>query len=189
MDGTFSQGFSADTAVGAFSGTTGAIRPSRRMAEIAAEARIGIDSVTGLATDFLNQFNEVAMLLDMIASDSSLIDDLEEWQARDYVAHFAASGFADRHLALEAYELSPPLTRRRFDALCGELADILAQGLAFLVNCRDSGAEAAVKPAAQALGAEVREHLDRLDTLVHAGRKRPAQAQVGAMFARRRSLI
>ena len=39
--------------------------------------------MTGLATDFLNQFNEVAMLLDMLAEDASLIEDLEAWQARD----------------------------------------------------------------------------------------------------------
>jgi hypothetical protein len=157
-----------------------------RVARIAAEARIGVDAVTGLATDFLNQFNEVSMLLDMIVDDPSLIEDLEEWRARDYVAHFVASGFADRHLVLEAYELSPPLTRRRFDALCGELADVLAQGLAFLSNCRAAGADAAVPPVAQALGEEVRQHLGRLDTLIHAGRTRPTQSSVDSMFARRR---
>lgn len=187
MDGSFSQAFQADVTAGALSGTAGP--PSnaggRRVAEIAAQARIGIDAVTGLATDFLNQFNEVAMLLDMLASDPTLIEDLEAWRARDYVAHFMASGFADRHLALEAYELSPPLTRRRFDHLCGELADILSQGLSFLRNCRAAGAEAAVVPAAQALGQEVRQQLDRLDTLIHSGRKRPAQSQVDSMFARR----
>lgn len=155
------------------------------MAEIAARTRIGVDAVTGLATDFLNQFNEVSMLLDMIASDPDLVEDLEAWRARDYIAHFAASGFADRHLVLEAYELSPPLTRRRFDSLCGELADILAQGLAFISNCRSVGAEAAVAPAAQALGSEVRSHLDRLDTLIHAGRSRPSQRHVDTMFLHR----
>jgi len=188
MDGSLSQSFFTDVA-GA-TGTAGPSRaapPDRRVADISAQAKIGIDAVTGLATDFLNQFNEVAMLLDMIAREPSLIEDLEAWRARDYVAHFAASGFADRHLALEAYQLSPPLTRRRFDALCGELADVLAQGLAFLQNCRAAGAEAAVIPAAQALGAEVREHLDRLDVLIHAGRRRPTQTQVGAMFARRQA--
>jgi hypothetical protein len=183
MDGSLSHAFQTSAAIG-MAGTSGA-PADRRVAEIAAQARIGIDAVTGLATDFLNQFNEVAMLLDMIASDPSMIEDLEDWRARDYVAHFAASGFADRHLALEAYELSPPLTRRRFDMLCSELADILAQGLAFLQNCRAAGAEAAVMPAAQALGVEVRQHLDRLDTLIHAGLRRPAQAHVDAMFARR----
>lgn len=158
-----------------------------RVAAIAAEVRIGIDSVTGLATDFLNQFNEVSMLLDMVVDDPLLIEDLEAWQARDYVAHFMASGFADRHLVLEAYRLSPPLTRQRFDALCGELGDVLAQGLAFLSNCRAAGAESAIASAAAALGAEVRRQLDRLDALIHAGRHRPAQLDVDRMFARPRA--
>lgn len=191
VDTGFTQAFAADMpSVDVLSGTSrqAVSRGSPTRVEcIAAEARIGVDAVTGLATDFLNQFNEVAMLLDMLADDASLIEDLEAWQARDYVAHFAASGFADRHLVLEAYELSPPLTRRRFDALCGELADLLTQGLAFLSNCRTVGAEAAIAPAAQALGEEVRRHLDQLDMLIHAGRRRPSQSQVGSMFASRRS--
>jgi hypothetical protein len=188
VDNGFSQAFASQLSGDAVAGTAGGVpRDPLRVAAIAAEARIGVDAVTGLATDFLNQFNEVSMLLDMIADDPSLIEDLEAWRARDYVAHFAASGFADRHLVLEAYELSPPLTRRRFDALCGELSDLLAQGLAFLSNCRAVGAEEAVPPAAQALGAEVRRHLDQLDMLIHAGRRRPAQSQVDAMFAQRRA--
>ena len=187
MDTGFAQAFTADLpADDLLAGTArGAPHDPVRVAAIAAQARIGVDAVTGLATDFLNQFNEVSMLLDMIVDDPSLMEDLEAWRARDYVAHFSASGFADRHLVLEAYELSPPLTRHRFDSLSAELADLLAQGLAFLSNCRAAGAEAAVAPAAQALGEEVRRHLDRLDTLIHAGRQRPPQAQVDSMFARR----
>lgn len=183
MDSSFTQPFVGGAA--GLTGTSAVAPPEARVAEIAARARIGVDAVTGLATDFLNQFNEVTMLLDMIASEPALIEDLEAWRARDYIAHFAASGFADRHLVLEAYQLSPPLTRRRFDALCGELADILGQGLAFLSNCRAVGAEAAVVPAAEALRAEVRTHLDRLDTLIHAGRRRPSQRFVDSMFAAR----
>jgi hypothetical protein len=190
VDTGFTQAFAADLPpVDVLSGTSRQARKrgsSTRVERIAAEARIGVDAVTGLATDFLNQFNEVAMLLDMLAEDASLVEDLEAWQARDYVAHFSASDFADRHLVLEAYELSPPLTRRRFDALCGELTDLLAQGLAFLSNCRAVGAEAAIVPAAQTLGEEVRRHLDQLDMLIHAGRRRPSQSQVGSMFASRR---
>lgn len=189
MDNGFAQAFEAPVS-DLLAGTAQAApfdRASDRVARIAAEARTGVDAVTGLATDFLNQFNEVSMLLDMIVDDPTLIEDLEAWRARDYVAHFAASGFADRHLVLEAYELSPPLTRRRFDALCGELADVLAQGLAFLSNCRAAGADAAVPSVAQALGAEVRQHLGRLDTLIHAGHMRPTQARVDSMFAHRRA--
>ena len=189
MDNSFAQAFDAPVS-DLLTGTAHAAPRDQacgRVARIAAEARIGVDAVTGLATDFLNQFNEVSMLLDMIVDDPSLIEDLEAWRSRDYVAHFAASGFADRHLVLEAYELSPPLTRRRFDALCGELADVLAQGLAFLSNCRTAGADAAVPAVAQALGEEVRQQLGRLDTLIHAGRLRPTQSRVDSMFARGRA--
>ncbi len=184
MDSGFTQSFGGGTT--GLSGPQGSVPAETRVAEIAARTRTGVDAVTGLATDFLNQFNEVSMLLDMIAGDPSLIEDLEAWRARDYIAHFAASGFADRHLILEAYQLSPPLTRRRFDTLCGELADLLGQGLAFLSNCRIAGAHAVLAPAAETLRDEVRAHLDRLDALIHAGRRRPTQPFVDSMFARRR---
>lgn len=182
MDGSLSQSFCADVEV---SGTAGALHASGdRIAEIAAQARTGIDPVTGLATDFLNQFNEVAMMLDMLAADPSLIEDIERWEARDYATHFAGSGFTDCHLILEAYALSPSLTRRRFEQMYRDLVDTLANGLAFIANCRAAGATGALPPTARALGREVREHLDRLNTLIHAGRHRPLQTTVDAMFAR-----
>lgn len=157
-------------------------RPSIRIAEIAASAGTGINPLTGLATDFLNQFNEVVMLLDMVQDEPELLEDISEWHANDYVAHFENSRLVDRELVLEAYELSPRLTRARFDAMCDELVALLTTGVAFLGHCQLAGGHALMAPAAATLAAEARNYLERLNAFVHAGNAKPAQSTVDKMF-------
>ncbi|MGH6975854.1 MAG: hypothetical protein ACREED_02395, partial [Stellaceae bacterium] len=43
-----------------------------------------INPVTGLATDYLNHFNEAIMLLEMLSSFPDCIDDFLGWQPLSY---------------------------------------------------------------------------------------------------------
>ncbi|MDH3240041.1 MAG: hypothetical protein OEO83_05175 [Alphaproteobacteria bacterium] len=67
-----------------------------------------INRETLLATDYLNHFNEVVMLLEMLPDMPECLDDLREWQPKSYPDHFRDSVFSDRDLAIEAYALVPP---------------------------------------------------------------------------------
>jgi hypothetical protein len=58
-----------------------------------------INPATGLATDYLNHFNEAIMLLEMLSSCPDCRDDLLAWQPMSYREHFAAA-LADRAAAL-----------------------------------------------------------------------------------------
>jgi len=80
-----------------------------------------VNSVTLLATDYLNHFNEFVMLLDLVADSPELHDMLCDWEPKSYIAHFAESGFADKELAIEAYALSPPLYRDPYDETVEQL--------------------------------------------------------------------
>lgn len=71
---------------------------------------------TLLATDYLNHFNEVIMLLEMLPQMPECAEDVLDWQPCSYQCHFEASGFKDRDLAIRAYELAPAETRCPFDA-------------------------------------------------------------------------
>ncbi len=155
-----------------------------RLAELAARAKTGIDASSGLASDFLNQFNEVSMLLDMSAGDVELLDELADWKPRGYVAHFEASNFSDTALVLEAYALSPQDTRRRFDALAAELGTAIAEGLAALGAL--AGDRAAVGAASQALAAEVRARIDALSAIIHPVETIASNDDISALFAERR---
>jgi predicted Zn-dependent protease with MMP-like domain len=66
-----------------------------------------LDPVTLLATDYLNHFNEIVMLLEMVPDMPEILQDAQEWQPKTYTAHFETSTIADKDLAIEAYPHVP----------------------------------------------------------------------------------
>src|SRR6266496_1966746 len=62
-----------------------------------------INPQTGLATDYLNHFNEAIMLLEMIPDMPECAQDFLLWYPLSYREHFMASHFKARDLAIEAY--------------------------------------------------------------------------------------
>src|SRR2546421_12857727 len=80
-----------------------------------------INPTTGLATDYLNHFNEAIMLLDLLPETPECIVELIGWEPLSYEEHFAASHFKDKELAIAAYEAAEPIARVRLD----ELADTI----------------------------------------------------------------
>jgi hypothetical protein len=85
-----------------------------------------INPRTGLATDYLNHFNEAIMLLEMIPDMPECAEEFLEWQPRSYREHFAASNFRARELAIEAYDSANPQIRTEFDNITGAMISILA---------------------------------------------------------------
>ena len=67
-----------------------------------------INPRTGLATDYLNHFNEAIMLLEMIPDMPECAEEFLDWQPRSYREHFTASNFKARELAIEAYDSANP---------------------------------------------------------------------------------
>jgi len=89
-------------------------------------AGTNINPLTGLATDYLNHFNEAIMLLEMLAETPDCRDDFFDWQPRSYSQHFAASTFKHRDTAIAAYEAADPALRQRLDTLARTMNEILA---------------------------------------------------------------
>jgi len=84
-----------------------------------------INPVTGLATDYLNHFNEAIMLLEMLSSCPDCLDDFLAWRPLGYREHFAASRFKGRDLAIAAYDAADPNLRKSLDALAGSMTAML----------------------------------------------------------------
>ena len=84
-----------------------------------------INPRTGLATDYLNHFNEAIMLLEMIPDMPECAEDFLTWTPLSYAEHFWASNFKARDLAIEAYELADPRIRAEFDNLASTMTSIL----------------------------------------------------------------
>lgn len=84
-----------------------------------------INPRTGLATDYLNHFNEAIMLLEMIPDLPECAADFLAWQPLSYREHFTASCFSGRDLAISAYETADPVIRTEFDNITATMTSIL----------------------------------------------------------------
>ncbi len=84
-----------------------------------------INPRTGLATDYLNHFNEAVMMLEMIPDIPECAEDFLQWHPLTYAEHFIASNFKARDLAISAYESADPVIRGEFDHITGTLTNIL----------------------------------------------------------------
>jgi hypothetical protein len=152
-------------------------------------AAANINPATYLATDYLNHFNEMIMLLEMLPDMPDMLADVLSWQPKSYPRHFADTGFANKELAIAAYEAASTNVRRRFDGLVADIDTIL---LSMLGTLRDREPNADLAP----LVAEATHTLHALieaasgvingtdDGHVVGGDEEPvAQAQVDAVFA------
>lgn len=99
----------------------GAPLDERQRALRAGFAGTCIHPETFLATDYLNHFNEVIMMLEMVPFIPEMLDEAEAWQPRSYEEHFRAVQLGESELAIEAYEMAPPAHRQQFDRLVAGL--------------------------------------------------------------------
>jgi len=125
--------------------------PQRVDAPTAAElSAANINPRTGLATDYLNHFNEAIMLLEMIPDMPECAADFLEWQPLSYHEHFTASHFRGRDLAIAAYEQTDTAIRAEFDNITGAMTSILTAVGAAMRNARQDHTRVAL--AQQATG-------------------------------------
>jgi len=135
-------------------------RPAFDPARLAAA---NINPKTGLASDYLNHFNEAVMLLDLLPHSPECIVELIGWEPLSYAEHFAESHFKDKELAIAAYAVADPVARVRLD----DLADTMN---ALLVATCEAFQKRASLEVATALAAET------------AARLKPMVARAGAVI-------
>jgi len=109
-----------------------------------------INPRTGLATDYLNHFNEAIMLLEMIPDMPECAEDFLSWCPLSYCEHFMASNFKARDLAISAYESADLDIRAEFEQITDTMTSILtAVGAAMREASQDA---TRTKLAEQAVG-------------------------------------
>src|ERR1700759_2317284 len=124
--------------------------PDPDEARAAALKAANINPRTGLATDYLNHFNEAIMLLEMVPDMPECSEDFLAWCPLSYREHFMASNFKARDLAISAYEAADPDIRTEFEQITDTMTTILsAVGAAMREANRDT---TRAKLAEQAVG-------------------------------------
>ncbi|GGB51695.1 hypothetical protein GCM10011316_24620 [Roseibium aquae] len=150
--------------------------------------KANINPATGLATDYLNHFNEVVMLLEMLPAMPECAEDVLAWKPLDYCSHFENSSFTEKQLAITAYEAAPPYLRENLETLIREInaavqtaQDALRDGPAAVEVANDVSitATATIKPLISVASGVIHGHVD--DVEIHEGDA--AQAEIDALFA------
>ncbi|MFZ5930574.1 MAG: hypothetical protein ACOY15_05090 [Pseudomonadota bacterium] len=140
-----------------------------------------INEITLLATDYLNHFNEIIMLIDMISDMPECIEDVAAWEPKSYQDHFRDSSFSDRELAVAAYELVPAQYRLPLERLISQLNALVQQVAARLMEA--SVAENQEEIAATALfGPEMRRLVEKAGAIINGETKGHDQADIDAML-------
>lgn len=143
----------------------GATPPSREQL-----LAINVNPDTGLATDYLNHFNEIVMLLDLCGDMPELCGDVLAWTPATYREHFERSGFRDREMTIAAYDAAPATVRAAFDETVAAIDHALLSAQRDLAAA-DPETIAAIGPAR---AKHVQPLLARADALIHGAPCRDA---------------
>lgn len=142
-----------------------------------------INPETLLATDYLNHFNEVVMLIELVGGAPEFMADIAAWRPKGYADHFRDGGFVHKALAIAAYDQSPPVYREAFDAVVETLDGLLADGIAALADAaRVHDAETLDRMATE-LAATARPLIDQASAIINGHGAATRQDEIDALFA------
>ncbi len=92
-------------------------------------AAANINPNTRLATDYLNHFNNVVMMLELVPDMPECAEDVIGWAPLAYDDYFRGSHFRERDLAIHAWEQADPTIRSDFDATITHLDCAMAEAI------------------------------------------------------------
>ena len=141
-----------------------------------------ISEQTLLATDYLNHFNEVVMLIEMIPDMAECLEDAQAWQPKTYQQHFLDSGLSDGALAAAAYEQAPARFRAPFDATVDQLNRLVAATLPRLAAALTTGNPDVVAGAARTASRQLQGLIDAANATIHGATETMAQADVDTLL-------
>jgi hypothetical protein len=95
-------------------------------------AGCNISDKTLLATDYLNHFNEIVMLVEMVPDMPMMLEECRIWEPTSYPDFVRASSFSERDLAVAAYDHVPRKFRDAFEWTIARFDHVVAHILGAL---------------------------------------------------------
>jgi hypothetical protein len=142
-----------------------------------------INPATLLATDYLNHFNEVVMMIEMIPDMPDCIEDVREWQPKYYQEHFADSAFSDKDLAIEAYDYAPTALREHFEMAVGQANRLVELSVGRLTKAIDAADDEMLKVVARRAGRDLKRLVEVAGAVINGSTSAINQTEVDEMFA------
>ncbi len=137
-----------------------------------------LDPTTFLATDYLNHFNEVVMLLEMIPDMPEILDEAKDWQPKSYKDHFVDSTIADREIAIEAYDAVPNIYKEPFETTIGQINTTIASAIVSLERDLEGGNIDLLRENATSLSRIIQRLMDTASAIIHGSAEALDQSEI-----------
>jgi hypothetical protein len=137
-----------------------------------------INQNTLLATDYLNHFNEIIMLLEMIPSMPECYADAAEWQPKSYAQHFRDSCFSDAELAILAYENAPENFRQAFDTTVAAMDRLVLEAMPRIKGLIAAGEEGPLEVGIEGVTRKLQSFVDVASSIINGNMDTLDQAQI-----------
>lgn len=141
-----------------------------------------VNEQTLLATDYLDHFNEVIMLMEMIPDMPDMLEEAQEWQPKAYKDHFVESSIADRELAVEAYDFVPTNYKTAFEQTINQLNQLVSSSLARLDQDLKDGNVDLARENVVALSATLQRLVDVAGGIIHGSEKTMDQSEIDVLL-------
>lgn len=143
-----------------------------------------INETSLLATDYLNHFNEVVMLLELIPDMPDMFEDVEAWQPASYAEHFAASVFSDKDLAIWAYENAPKEYIEAFETSIAAADQKILDAVAEIKALLETASDEELRNTVLSLLTDIKAILDQISAIINGTLVRLDQQQIDVVFQR-----
>ena len=137
-----------------------------------------INQSTLLATDYLNHFNEIIMLLEMVPSMPECFEDAVAWQPKSYTAHFRDSCFSDAELAILAYENAPANYRQAFDATIEQMDRLVLESMPRIKALIEAGDEGPLQVGVDNVTRKLQSFVDVASSIINGNMDTLDQSQI-----------
>ena len=137
-----------------------------------------INQNTLLATDYLNHFNEIIMLLEMVPSMPECYEDAAVWKPKTYADHFRDSCFSDAELAILAYENAPENYRQAFDATIEQMDRLVLEAMPRIKILIEAGDEGPLQVGIESVTRKLESFVDVASSIINGNMDTLDQGQI-----------
>ena len=141
-----------------------------------------INEQTLLATDYLNHFNEIVMLLEMVPDIPEILEVAKEWHPRSYPVHMLQSTFSDRELAAAAYEFVPRKFREPFEKTIEQTNQLIASSIERLEGDLERGDLELLRENATGLSRVIQRLMDVASGIINGNASTMDQSEIDQMI-------
>lgn len=146
--------------------------PDPAASDLAERAAALVNPSSGLANDYLNVFNEIVMMIDLLPDMPDLAGNIETWSPLSYRAYFTRSTLSGREGALSAYDALEPDFRDAFERCAADLsraATAACSSILDLTSRDDSAPGEALARLCNAQAQLLRARLETITDMVNSG--------------------